>query len=216
MNIIEQPASAKPFVVGLGGTTRAASTTDRALNLVLAAAEEAGARTRTFDGPYLAGLPLYRPDSRERSPEAEEFLDAIRLADGLIVATPSYHAAVSGLVKNALDYLEDLRDDWRPYLEGRAVGCVVTAAGWQACGTTLTSLRSIVHALRGWPTPLGVTLNTSERPLDPADPANAATLALATVGYQVVEFVRGQGRVTNPGPGPQLPTGRTACETRLP
>jgi FMN reductase len=41
------------------------------------------------------------------------------------------------------------------------VGCIVTAAGWQGCNTTLGALRSIVHALRGWPTPLGVTLNTA-------------------------------------------------------
>ncbi|MNP19695.1 hypothetical protein D3C76_1122360 [compost metagenome] len=47
------------------------------------------------------------------------------------------------------------------YFDGRAVGCIVTAAGWQGCNTTLGALRSIVHAMRGWPTPLGVTLNTA-------------------------------------------------------
>jgi FMN reductase len=47
------------------------------------------------------------------------------------------------------------------YLDGMPVGCIVTAAGWQGCNTTLGAMRSIVHALRGWPTPLGVTLNTA-------------------------------------------------------
>ena len=28
---------------------------------------------------------------------------------------------------------------------------------------TLSALRDIVHALRGWPTPLGAAINTSER-----------------------------------------------------
>ncbi len=54
-------------------------------------------------------------------------VDSIRQCDGLIVATPAYHGTLSGLVKNALDYLEELRDDERPYLDGRAVGCIVCA-----------------------------------------------------------------------------------------
>ena len=86
-----------------------------------------------------------------------EFVEAVRAADGLVIATPGYHGPVSGLIKNALDALDGLRDDERPYLEGRAVGCIVTADGWQACGTALASLRTIVHALRGWPTPVSYT-----------------------------------------------------------
>jgi FMN reductase len=97
---------------------------------------------------------------------------------------------VSGLVKNALDLLEDLREDERSYLDGRAVGCIVTAAGWQTCGSTLAALRSIVHALRGWPTPLGATLNTTEPIFDASgaciDPK--ALAQLATVAQQVVGF----------------------------
>ena len=55
-----------------------------------------------------------------------------------MLVSPGYHGAVSGLVKNALDYVEDLRDEPRPYLDGRAVGCVAIALGWQAAVTTLT------------------------------------------------------------------------------
>ena len=66
---------------------------------------------------------------------------------------------MSGLVKNALDSLEALRDDARPYFDGRAVGVIVTVDGWQAAGATLGALRAIVHALRGWNTPMGVALN---------------------------------------------------------
>ena len=40
---------------------------------------------------------------------------------------------------------------------------IVSAAGWQACGTTLVSVRSAVHSLRGWPTPFGVTVNSAEQ-----------------------------------------------------
>jgi multimeric flavodoxin WrbA len=35
----------------------------------------------------------------------------LRRAHGIIVASPGYHGSMSGLVKNALDYAEDMRDD---------------------------------------------------------------------------------------------------------
>ena len=107
-------------------------------------------------------------------------VDAVRAADGVIIASPGYHGSISGLVKNGLDGLEDLRDDVRPYLDGRAVGLIVAADGAQAAGATLSTLRNIVHALRGWPTPLGVVLTGGE--------ADAERLSLM-VG-QVVGFAR--------------------------
>ena len=94
-------------------------------------------------------------------------------------------------MKNALDCLEALRDDARPYLDGRAVGCIVTASGGQAAGSTLAALRSIVHALRGWPTPFGATLNASGLFDDDgafSDPRDA--WQVETVARQVVEFAR--------------------------
>ena len=38
---------------------------------------------------------------------------------------------------------------------GLPVGSIACGAGWQAAGQTLSALRAIVHALRGWPTPIG-------------------------------------------------------------
>ena len=35
-------------------------------------------------------------------------------------------------------------------------------AGWQAAVATLGTLRTVAHALRGWPTPIGVAINTVE------------------------------------------------------
>ncbi len=185
-----EPMSGRPLVVGIGGTARPGSTTERALRIALEAAERDGARTACFGGPFLAGLPAYLPHSPERAPAVLRLLDAVREADGVLVASPGYHGGVSGVVKNALDYLEDLREDERPYLDGRAVGCIVTAFGWQSGTTTLHSLRSIVHALRGWPTPLGATLNTASGVFDDdgacTDPK--AALQLQVVARQVMRF----------------------------
>ncbi|MFJ4620332.1 NADPH-dependent FMN reductase [Streptomyces sp. NPDC088812] len=178
------------LIVGIGGTTRPGSTSELAVATALAAAQRKGADTRHFGGTYLASLPHYTPENPARTAAQHELVETVRHADGLIIATPGYHGGISALVKNALDLLEDLRTDTSPYFTGRAVGCIVTAAGWQACGTTLTSLRSVVHAMRGWPTPLGVTLNTAATPPFGRDGACTGPAAdrLTGLANQVLSF----------------------------
>lgn len=181
-----------PHIVLIGGTTAAVSTTQRMLGALIPQLEQLGATTQLFCGPDLARLPLYAPELPQRTPEQEQLVASVRRCDGLILATPAYHAGISGLVKNAVDLLEDLRNDTRPYLDGRAVGCIVTGFGWQGCGTTLTSVRTIVHALRGWPTPLGVIVNTADKMFDEqgtlTDPKVSAQLEV--LAQQVVGFAR--------------------------
>ncbi|MGE2836979.1 NADPH-dependent FMN reductase [Mycobacterium sp. SMC-4] len=153
--------SKQPFIVGLGGTLRANSSTERAVRHCLEAVERQGGRTRMFAGPDL-DLPMYAPHQLERTPGALELVAALRDADAVVVGSPGYHGAISGLVKNALDYIEDLREDPRVYLDNTPWGCISCAYGWQAAVGTLTQLRSIGHALRAWPTPLGVAINSAD------------------------------------------------------
>lgn len=155
------------FVVGIGGTLRPGSSSERMARAVLDRCGEAGAETRMFDGPFLARLPHYDPSVADRSDAEAELVEAVRRADAIVIASPGYHGGVSGLVKNAIDLLEELREDRRPYFDGRPVGLLVSAAGWQAGGVTLAALRGIVHAMRGWPTPIGIAVNSVEqRPFD--------------------------------------------------
>jgi len=177
-----------PTVVGLGGSTGAVSVSGRLLVRCLEFAADGGADTRLFDGPFLGRLPIFTTDGAP-SAESEELADAVRGADAVLVATPGYHGAMSGLVKNALDHLELLRDDTRPYLDGRAVGVIVTAAGWQACGTALVSVRSAVHALRGWPTPFAVTVNSAQQHPGPDGRFDdGVERHLALVARQMLDF----------------------------
>jgi FMN reductase len=182
-------ARPRPLIVGLGGTVRPGSSSERALIKALGIAAEAGARTELFGGAFLADLPIYNPHDPFDGPEMARFLAAVSAADGVIVSTPGYHGSISGVVKNALDSLEGLRDDPRPYFDGRAVGCIVSAGGTQASGSTLAALRGIIHALRGWPTPFGATLGASglfDGEGDFTDPRDA--WQVDTVARQVVEF----------------------------
>ncbi|MGY1631095.1 NADPH-dependent FMN reductase [Geodermatophilus sp. SYSU D01186] len=154
---------ARPLhVVGLGGTVRPGSSSEQALRTAMRRVEALGATTRVFSGAELTQLPMYAPECGSGGPVAEDLVAELRRADGVIVASPGYHGSLSGLVKNALDHTEDMRSDRLPYLADRSVGLIVTAYGWQASVTTLTALRAIVHALRGWVTPYGAAINSAQ------------------------------------------------------
>lgn len=159
------PEGPPPFVVAIGGALGSAGSTERALQIALAGAADAGAETLLISGAELE-MPLYAWGRKERSETALHLVSSLRRADGLVLGSPGYHGSISGLVKNALDYAEDLSGDEWPYFHGRPVGAVATGAGWQGAVATLTALRGIVHALRGWNTPLGVAINTREARFD--------------------------------------------------
>ena len=144
-------------IVAIGGTVSPGSATELALKVAIDGIANTGAEVRLFDGGYLADLPHYRGPGHTAEHGAE-MVEAVRQADGVLIAAPGYHGTVSGLVKNALDYLEDLARDRRPYLDGRPVGLIATAYGDQATVNTMQTLRTVVHALRGWPTPMGAPI----------------------------------------------------------
>ena len=106
-------ASFRPLIVGIGGTTRPGSSSEKALRYALALAEAQGARVQLFDGAGI-NLPMYTPESSVRSDHAQQMIAALRRANGVIISTPCYHGSVSGLVKNALDYTEDMCKDPEP------------------------------------------------------------------------------------------------------
>lgn len=184
-------------IVGVGGTTRIGSSSETALRYTLKTASKLGATTELIAGPLL-DLPMYDPSSEHRSPSARRLVQSLRRADGVIISTPSYHGALSGVIKNALDYTEDMSADGRPYLDGLAVGVIVTAFGAQALGTTLVGVRSIVHALRGWPTPFAATLNSKDKPFENGHPANEdVAQQLDMIAQQVVQFAAAQRMMTD-------------------
>jgi FMN reductase len=72
------------------------------------------------------------------------------------------------------------------------VGLIATAYGWQATGSTIAALRSIAHALRGWPTPFAAAINSRAVRFDADggcdDPA--VTQQLAIIADQITGFLR--------------------------
>ena len=197
------------LVVGIGGSRRPGSSTERLIAAILNDLEDRGACTKMYGGQELL-FPHYEPDA-PLTPAAGDYIATVRAADAIVLGSPGYHGGISGLVKNAVDYLEELRDDAVPYLDGKAVGCVTTAHGWQAAVSTLSTLRQTVHALRGWPTPYGIAMNVADglcsldgRFLDPR-----ADESVGIVAGQIMRFVT----AFRDAPAPSAP-GLRACQAR--
>jgi FMN reductase len=182
---------ARPLILGIGGTLRPGSTSEKALRFALRAAQRHGANITALTGEDLC-VPMYGHADGARSEAAARLVRLMRDCDGIIVSSPSFHGSISGLVKNAIDYTEEMKTDERVYFDGLAFGCIACAAGWQAVGTTLTAMRSIAHALRAWPNPMGAGINSLANPFDESgncvDQNTAFQLEL--VGRQVVDFAR--------------------------
>ncbi|WP_206322500.1 NAD(P)H-dependent oxidoreductase [Streptomyces sp. HNM0575] len=158
-------------IVLVSGSLRAKSTTERVTTWCASRCAEEGAATRVFTGAELQ-FPFYRPGLSEGPGAAGEFVRALERADGLVLVSPTYHGTISGLLKNALDYANDLVTP-RMFLEGVPVGCVAVGAGAQGTASTLATMRTVGHALRAWPTPLGVTTRAWED--DPGGLTGAAS-----------------------------------------
>ena len=178
-------------IVGIGGTTRPGSTSEVAMRVAARRAIAMGAKVDFVAGRDLI-LPMYRAEETVRTPDVMRLIDALREADGLFIASPGYHGSVSGMIKNALDYAQDLANTDPPFFEGKAVGCIACAFGWQATGTTLLALRQVVHSLCGWSAPEGVGINTIGKVFSPAGDCLDADVErrLNRMAEQVVSFAR--------------------------
>lgn len=148
-----------PLIVGLGGSLRARSYSRLALRLALEMAAEGGAAIELLDLKEL-DLPMFYPDapvdaySPFHQPAIIRLVETCRRADAMIWASPTYHGTVSGVFKNALDFLELLSDDEAPYLSGRAVGLIAVADQ-----STFPAMVDSVYELRAWLAPTRVTVS---------------------------------------------------------
>ena len=71
-------SSRKPLIVGIGGTTRIGSSTERALGVALRAIEAGGGEGRLLGGEFLARLPIYNPAAAEPTAEQTASLEDLR------------------------------------------------------------------------------------------------------------------------------------------
>jgi len=180
----------KPLrIVGLGGALGLSSSSLSALKLALAGAEQSGAETVVFDVRSLA-LPMYE-HGEEPPPQARALADAMYAADGIVWSSPLYHGSVSGVFKNAIDWLELLSSREPPYLTDKPIGLIGTSGGQQSI-QSINTLDFIVRALRGWVVPFSVPVATAGRAFDDAGAATDPRVdaLLRKLGAEVVRAAR--------------------------
>jgi FMN reductase len=200
------------LVVGIGGTLRPRSSSEVAVRIALRGSEQSGADTMCFTAADLQ-LPFYDPGAGARLPAARRLVDALAQADGVIVASPGYHGSTSGMIKNALDYAEELADAEVPYLTSKPFGCIGVARGWQAAANTVRALRDIAHSLRAWPTPYAAVVNTELCVFQDGEcPDEVVERGLILVGQQAVTTIleRRVGIASVNGQLPAALDGRTS------
>ncbi len=93
-------------ILALGGSLREASR-NRALLDEAAALAPAGAELDLSRLGVVGSLPLFNQDTLDRDgfpAGAVELKNALRDADGLLIATPEYNWGIPGFLKNAIDW----------------------------------------------------------------------------------------------------------------
>ncbi len=93
-------------ILALGGSLREGST-NRALLDEAAAMVPAQTTLDLSQLGVTGSLPLFNQDILDREgppPEVIELKDALRGADGLLIATPEYNWGIPGFLKNAIDW----------------------------------------------------------------------------------------------------------------
>jgi FMN reductase len=149
-------------LVAMGGSLRANSYSAAALRAGTGIASSLGAATDMLD-LRLLDLPMYIPDlpihayPKNFRASLNHFVQVLRSADVMIWATPTYHGAMSGVFKNAVDHMQMLSRDPVPYLQGKAVGLISVADA-----SPLANMAACVHELRAWLAPTRLMLTSSD------------------------------------------------------
>jgi hypothetical protein len=76
----------RPLIVGVGGTLRSGSSSEKALAISLRAATAVGAEALLISGPEL-NLPMYNPGDAHRTEAAKRLIEAFRRCDGIVIAS---------------------------------------------------------------------------------------------------------------------------------
>ena len=153
-------------IVGLGGSNRSGSSSAWAMCIALEFLNQRGHEVKALLLSDL-NLPGFETcDRLEDYPESvHTLLSQVRSADALIFSTPVYHGTMSGGMKNAMDFLEYLSRDPKPYLTGKIIGLISTSGGSPGINA-INSLDYVSRALHGWVCPTTVAIPHSHRQFD--------------------------------------------------
>jgi FMN reductase len=146
-------------IAALGGSLRPKSFTYRVLELALKKVEDPVIPTELIDLrklrlPFCNGEHFY-----SNYPDVEVLRQSIQSATGLLLSTPEYHGNISGVLKNALDLLEE------EHIAGKVVGLIAVVGGVHSTNA-LNTMRLICRQLHCWVLPEQIVIPYSEESFD--------------------------------------------------
>ena len=136
-------------ILALGGSLRDASR-NRALLHEAAALAPAGTDLDLSQIAVIGSLPLFSQDVLEREgPPAgvAELKDALRAANGLVLATPEYNWGIPGFLKNAIDWASRPTTDI-PHVFGDLPVALIGAGGAGGTRVAQSAWLSVFHYLK--------------------------------------------------------------------
>src|SRR3954451_23322872 len=136
-------------LLGLGGSLREASR-NLALLHEAAALAPTGTKLDLSHVSVVGSLPLFSQDMLERdgAPSAvAELKDALRAADGLLLATPEYNWGIPGFLKNAIDWASRPSKDI-PQVFGDLPVALIGAGGAGGTRVAQSAWQSVFHYLK--------------------------------------------------------------------
>lgn len=110
------PAPRAPKVLAFAGSSREGSLNKKLVRAAAAVAENAGAEV-TFVDLADYPMPLYDGDDEDKNglPEnAKKFRALMKSHDAFLIASPEYNGALSGLLKNVIDWASRPVPDEKP------------------------------------------------------------------------------------------------------
>jgi len=141
-----------PRLLALAGSLRAGSFNRRLVRLAAAGARAAGAEVTEIelrDYP----LPLYDADleAEEGLPEPARRLKALFAGHGgLLLASPEYNSSISGVLKNAIDWVSRAAEGEKPLasFDGKVAALMSASPGSLGGLRGLATVRSILSNIR--------------------------------------------------------------------
>jgi NAD(P)H-dependent FMN reductase len=142
-------------IVAMGGSLRPQSVSYRMLELALKKASGHDISSEMIDLrklhlPFCTGESLY-----PAYPDVEVLRKTIQSANGLLLSTPEYHGTMSGVLKNALDLLEE------QHIIGKVVGLIAVIGGVHSTNA-LNAMRLVCRQLHCWVLPDQLVIPYSE------------------------------------------------------
>lgn len=147
-------------IVGIGGSLRADSYSQLALEVAAERVNALGAEMEILDLRQMQ-LPFCNgEDDYQGFPDVEKLKNTVKQADGLILSTPEYHGSVSGVMKNALDLMSFEQ------LDGKVTG-LISVLGGQPNSNALNDLRTIMRWVHAWVIPEQIAIGQAWKAFGP-------------------------------------------------